>query len=121
MVKDHSDSERGYPLPPHGQLFPINNKCSFICTIPQTGYHIPMTIDCASFIAMRTSRGMFNMSTDFVMVGVMVVGRLLYMWAGRKEMFYLTTHSTHFIYSYMSSDVHVSGALRASSITTFWI
>ena len=30
MVKDHSDSERGNPLPPHGLLFPINNKGSFI-------------------------------------------------------------------------------------------
>ena len=37
MVKDHSDSERGNPLPPHGLLFPMNNKGSFICTIPQTG------------------------------------------------------------------------------------
>ena len=37
-VKDHSDSERGNPLPPHGLLFPINSKGSFICTIPQTGY-----------------------------------------------------------------------------------
>ena len=37
MVKDHSDSERGNPLPPHGLLFPINSKASFICTIPQTG------------------------------------------------------------------------------------
>ena len=37
MVKDHSDSERGNPLPPHRQLFPINSKGSFICTIPQTG------------------------------------------------------------------------------------
>ena len=37
MVKDHSDSERGNPLPPYGLLFPINNKGSFICTIPQTG------------------------------------------------------------------------------------
>ena len=37
MVKDHSDSEKGNPLPPHGLLFPINNKGSFICTIPQTG------------------------------------------------------------------------------------
>ena len=37
MVKDHSDSERGNPLPPHGLLFPINSKRSFICTIPQTG------------------------------------------------------------------------------------
>ena len=26
MVNDHSDSERGNPLPPHGLLFPINSK-----------------------------------------------------------------------------------------------
>ena len=38
MVKDHSDSESGNPLPPYGLLFPINSKGSFICTIPQTGY-----------------------------------------------------------------------------------
>ena len=31
IVKDHSDSERGKPLPPHGLLFPINSKGSFIC------------------------------------------------------------------------------------------
>ena len=37
MVKDHSNSERGNALPPHGLLFPINSKGSFICTIPQTG------------------------------------------------------------------------------------
>ena len=37
MVKDHSDSERGNLLPPHGLLFPINSKGSFICTISQTG------------------------------------------------------------------------------------
>ena len=24
---------------------------------------------------------------------------------GRKDMFYLTTHSTHFIYGYMASDI----------------
>ena len=41
MVKDHSESERGNALPPHGLLFPINSKGSFICTIPQTGLHIP--------------------------------------------------------------------------------
>ena len=35
LVKDHSDSERGNPLPPHGLHFSIN-KGSFICTIPQT-------------------------------------------------------------------------------------
>ena len=35
-VKDHSDSERGNPLPPHGLLFSISSKGSFICIIPQT-------------------------------------------------------------------------------------
>ena len=34
---------------------------------------------------------------------------LLYCWQqgieGRKEMFYLTMHSTHFIYGYMVSDI----------------
>ena len=34
MVEDHSYSERGNPLPPHGLLSPINSKGSFICTIP---------------------------------------------------------------------------------------
>ena len=37
MRKDHSDSERGNPLPSHGLLFPISSKGSFICTIPHTG------------------------------------------------------------------------------------
>ena len=37
VVNDHSDSERENPLPPHGLLFSINSKGSFICTIPQTG------------------------------------------------------------------------------------
>ena len=36
MVKDHSDSEKGNQLP-HGLLFLINSKGSFICSIPQTG------------------------------------------------------------------------------------
>ena len=36
MIKDHSDSERGNPLPPHGLRFLISSKGSFICTIPQT-------------------------------------------------------------------------------------
>ena len=37
MVKDHSDSEKGNPLPPHRLLSSINSKGSFICSIPQTG------------------------------------------------------------------------------------
>ena len=30
MVKDHSDSEGGNPLLPHGLLFPISSKGSYI-------------------------------------------------------------------------------------------
>ena len=31
MVEDHSDSEKGNPLPPHRLLLSINSKGSFIC------------------------------------------------------------------------------------------
>ena len=41
MLKDHSDSERRNLLLPHGLLFTINSKGSFICIIPQTGQNIP--------------------------------------------------------------------------------
>ena len=44
MVKDHSDSEKGNPLPPHGLLLSINSKGYFICIIPQTGLHIPRSL-----------------------------------------------------------------------------
>ena len=37
MVKDHSDSEKGNPLPPHRLLFPISSTGSFIGIIPKTG------------------------------------------------------------------------------------
>ena len=39
MVKDHSDSEKGNLLPPHGLLFPISSKGSFICIIPDRIIH----------------------------------------------------------------------------------
>ena len=37
MVEDHSDSEKGNPLPPHRLLLSINSKGYLICTIPQRG------------------------------------------------------------------------------------
>ena len=40
MSSGYSDSERRNPLPPHGLLFLISSKGSFISTIPQTGQHI---------------------------------------------------------------------------------
>ena len=45
VVKNHSDSVRRNQLPPHGLLFPISSKGSFICTIPQTGYTISIEPD----------------------------------------------------------------------------
>ena len=36
---------------------------------------------------------------------------------GRKEMFYLTTHSTHFIYGYMASDIWLRTILTARKET----
>ena len=44
MVNDHSNSERGNLLPPHELLFSISSKGSFICIIPQTGWHIPQPL-----------------------------------------------------------------------------
>ena len=43
MVKDHSDSERGNPLPPHRQLFPISSKDSPTDRIAHTTvFHTPV-------------------------------------------------------------------------------
>ena len=44
----------------------------------------------------------------FLAAGRAVQGVLRFVWRhkeGRKEIFYLTTHSTHFIYGYMASDI----------------
>ena len=43
MVKDHSDSEKGNPLPPHRLLSSISSKGSFISTIPQQVAHTFVT------------------------------------------------------------------------------
>ena len=42
MVKDHSYSERGNLLLPHGLLFLISSKGSFIVIIPQTVFDTPV-------------------------------------------------------------------------------
>ena len=38
-------------------------------------------------------------------VGSFTVGLSEKVYEGRKEMFYLTTHSTHFIYGYMATEI----------------
>ena len=92
MVMDHSDSERGNPLPPHGLLFSINSKGSFICTI-----HIQ---DNTCHGLCYTSRGALA-GTRNSSIGPPVQRPF----EGRKDIFYLTTDSTHFIYGYMASDI----------------
>ena len=42
MVKDHSGSETGNPLPPHRLLFPINSKVFFICIFM---FNISVSVD----------------------------------------------------------------------------
>ena len=39
---------------------------------------------------------------------------------GRKEMFYLTTHSTHFIYGYMASDIWLRTILIVRKETRYF-
>ena len=66
MVKGHSDSETGNPLPPHG--------------LQQVFFYMHHPAD-------RT---------------VHTVASVTHVVEGRKEMFYLTSHKTHFIYGYMA-------------------
>ena len=214
MVKDHSYSKRGNLLLPHGLLFPISSKGSFICIIPQTGWHIPWPLlhqslctgwneklyasslrqdntyhsllhqswstwlqqETAQWVnhegliwrpitpwanalttELRTWVEVFILSTTsrtcFASVDVMPpttyrmsrgwsLGRGLltfmnslqtntYTWKHylkEQEMFYLTMHSTHFIYGYMVSDIWLTTILIVREETrcchmgySFWL
>ena len=44
MVKDHSDSKRVNPLPPHRLLFLFSSKVFFICIIPDRITHTTFVI-----------------------------------------------------------------------------
>ena len=55
MVKDNSDSESGNLLPPHGLIFPIKIKGSFICTILQDSrYHGLCYTSCGALAGTKT-------------------------------------------------------------------
>ena len=65
-------------------------------------------------------RNVYPGEIRFLLFNVDLVGRASYTQAtlghwidqeGRKEMFYLTMHSTHFIHSYMASDIWLSTIL----------
>ena len=53
--------------------------------------------DSAMTLTWRKGCGTNDLEDKHLMVGCRALGR--------KEMFYLTTHSTHFIYGYMASDI----------------
>ena len=55
MVKDHSDSEKGNPLLPHGLLFPISSKGSFICHRQDNTYHGLCYTSSGALAGMRNS------------------------------------------------------------------
>ena len=56
MVKDHPDSERGNPLAPHGILFPISSKGSFIWSHRQDNtYHDLWYTNCGALAKTRNS------------------------------------------------------------------
>ena len=50
MVKNHSDSERGNPLPPHRLLFSISSQGSFICIIPRPLLHQSLEWEIAQWV-----------------------------------------------------------------------
>ena len=57
MVKDHSDSERGNPLPPHGLLFLINSKGSLYAPTyrQDSTYHVVCYTSHGALAGMRNS------------------------------------------------------------------
>ena len=64
MVKDHSDSERGNPLPPHGILFPINRRGSLIAPSHRqdSTYH---SLCYTSHGTRNSSMGLFNETRQY--------------------------------------------------------
>ena len=88
MVKDHSDSVRG-------------RKETFYLTTHSTHF---------IYGYMERERNvLFNNALNTFYLWLYGVGHMVKDHSdsvrGRKETFYLTTHSTHFIYGYMVSDI----------------
>ena len=90
MVKDHSDSERGNLLPPHGLLF-LNKQ------VRKEMFYL--TTHSTDFILWLYGIGhMVNDQSDSERGNLLPPHGLLFLNKQvRKEMFYLTTHSTYFI------------------------
>ena len=120
MVKDHSDSEKGNPLPPHRLLFPINSKGSFICTIPDriahtTVFITPVVEHWLEREIAQWVHPMKDRSDDPLHHEQTLLPRSYISLPGRKDIFYLMMYSTHFIYGYRVKD-H-SGNERGDPLT----
>ena len=115
MVKLHSDSKKGNLLPPHTLLFPINSKGSFICTILDRIAHTMAFVTPVVEHWLDKSINAFNtplfLSSFFLLVIHIqcLACRLPVSPTAQipplQGRYYLTTHSTHFIYGYMASDI----------------
>ena len=68
MVKDHSDSEKGNPLPPHRLVFPINSKGFFYM-------HHPTNRIAHTTVFVYTSRGALAGTRNSSMSPPELVGR----------------------------------------------
>ena len=93
-----------------GYTFWLAAKGGFIFTIPLTGEHIPQPLLHQSWSTgwnenKLNGSTMRDRSDDPLHHEGCSTTELCLAEIGRKEMFYLTTHSTHFIYGYMVSDI----------------
>ena len=87
IIEDYSDSETENLLPLlHGLCFSISTKVSFICTITQTDR-----------IAHGAVAGLNNSTDPPWRIHLTIHLFRSTRKEGRKEMVYLTTHSTHFV------------------------
>ena len=71
-----------------------------------TEMHVAMSND--NNEVKEISLSITDLRTIFVSAEIIhmhVIYKIAEHYEGRKEMFYLTTHSTHFIYGYMASDI----------------
>ena len=55
MVKDHEDSERGNPLPPHGLLFPISSKYLLRRTYLHSASHVSRATEACDSVSIDVS------------------------------------------------------------------
>ena len=94
MVKNHSDSERGNPLPRNGLLFPISSQGSFICTVPDriaynTTFVTPVVEHCLEREIAQWVHPMKDQSDD-----PSHHERTLYLWATSRSLDWSNTELT---------------------------